>query len=75
MTALMTIITTDSIHIDTLDDLAAQVPYLARLGVSHVYLSPIYAARPESPHGYDIDRKVEIIADRGIDAEYLQQSQ
>jgi (1->4)-alpha-D-glucan 1-alpha-D-glucosylmutase len=38
----------------TLDDLAAQVPYLARLGVSHVYLSPIYAARPGSPHGYDI---------------------
>ena len=26
----------------------------ARLGISHVYLSPIYTARPESPHGYDI---------------------
>src|SRR5262245_31547133 len=38
----------------TLDDLAAQVPYIARLGVSHVYLSPIYTARPGSPHGYDI---------------------
>lgn len=38
----------------TLDDLAAQVPYIARLGVSHVYLSPIYMARPGSPHGYDI---------------------
>ena len=38
----------------TLDNLAAQVPYLARLGVSHVYLSPVYTARPESPHGYDI---------------------
>jgi malto-oligosyltrehalose synthase len=38
----------------TLDDLAAQVPYLAQLGVSHVYLSPIYAARPDSPHCYDI---------------------
>ena len=38
----------------TLDDLAAQVPYLARLGISHVYLSPIYSARPGSPHGYDI---------------------
>ena len=33
----------------TLDDLAAQVPYIARLGISHVYLSPIYAARPGSP--------------------------
>lgn len=38
----------------TLDDLAAQVPYMARLGISHVYLSPIYTARPGSPHGYDI---------------------
>jgi malto-oligosyltrehalose synthase len=38
----------------TLDDLAAQVPYLARLGVSDVYLSPIYTARPGSSHGYDI---------------------
>ena len=38
----------------TLDGLAAQVPYIARLGVSHVYLSPIYSARPGSPHGYDI---------------------
>ena len=38
----------------SLDDLAAQVPYIARLGVSHVYLSPIYMARPGSPHGYDI---------------------
>jgi malto-oligosyltrehalose synthase len=38
----------------TFDELAAQVPYIARLGISHVYLSPIYTARPGSPHGYDI---------------------
>jgi len=30
------------------------VPFLARLGISHLYLSPIYRSRPESPHGYDI---------------------
>ena len=30
------------------------VPYLARLGVSHVYASPIHKARPGSSHGYDI---------------------
>src|SRR5262249_36371101 len=30
------------------------VPYLARLGVSHVYLSPILQARPDSRHGYDV---------------------
>jgi (1->4)-alpha-D-glucan 1-alpha-D-glucosylmutase len=29
------------------------VPYLARLGVSHVYASPILSARPGSTHGYD----------------------
>ena len=30
------------------------VPYLAALGVSHVYLSPYFKARPGSAHGYDI---------------------
>src|SRR5439155_4314031 len=30
------------------------VPYLAALGVSHVYLSPYFKARPGSLHGYDI---------------------
>ena len=38
----------------TLNDLAEQVPYLADLGVTDIYLSPIYAARPGSAHGYDI---------------------
>jgi (1->4)-alpha-D-glucan 1-alpha-D-glucosylmutase len=35
-------------------DAAAIAPYLARLGVSHVYLSPIFKARPSSVHGYDV---------------------
>ncbi|PIU31726.1 MAG: malto-oligosyltrehalose synthase, partial [Syntrophobacteraceae bacterium CG07_land_8_20_14_0_80_61_8] len=30
------------------------VPYLADLGVSHVYASPLLMARPGSRHGYDI---------------------
>ncbi|MCG5516604.1 MULTISPECIES: malto-oligosyltrehalose synthase [unclassified Ectothiorhodospira] len=38
----------------TLDDAAAQVPYLARLGISHVYLSPCLQATPGSTHGYDV---------------------
>jgi malto-oligosyltrehalose synthase len=29
------------------------VPYLSRLGISHIYASPILAARPGSMHGYD----------------------
>jgi (1->4)-alpha-D-glucan 1-alpha-D-glucosylmutase len=30
------------------------VPYFHRLGISHLYLSPVLAARPGSPHGYDV---------------------
>ena len=32
----------------------AVAPYLERLGVSHLYLSPILAAKPGSLHGYDV---------------------
>jgi (1->4)-alpha-D-glucan 1-alpha-D-glucosylmutase len=38
----------------TLDDGAAQVPYLHKLGISHLYASPIFKAQPGSTHGYDI---------------------
>ena len=38
----------------TFKDATALVPYLARLGVSHVYCSPYLRARPGSRHGYDI---------------------
>ena len=37
-----------------LPDANALVPYLARLGVSHVYASPFLKARPGSMHGYDV---------------------
>jgi (1->4)-alpha-D-glucan 1-alpha-D-glucosylmutase len=30
------------------------VPYLADLGVSHLYLAPSFEARPGSTHGYDV---------------------
>ena len=33
---------------------ATLVPYLARLGISHLYLSPPFAAVPGSAHGYNI---------------------
>jgi (1->4)-alpha-D-glucan 1-alpha-D-glucosylmutase len=36
------------------DDATAIVPYLAALGVSHVYCSPYLRARAGSRHGYDI---------------------
>ena len=38
----------------TFADAAEQVPYLADLGVSHLYLSPILTAVPGSMHGYDV---------------------
>jgi (1->4)-alpha-D-glucan 1-alpha-D-glucosylmutase len=36
-----------------LDHAATLVPYLAELGISHLYLSPIFEAVPGSTHGYD----------------------
>jgi (1->4)-alpha-D-glucan 1-alpha-D-glucosylmutase len=33
---------------------ARLVPYFSALGISHVYASPILAARPGSMHGYDV---------------------
>lgn len=38
----------------TFDDGAALVPYLADLGISHVYASPILKARAGSTHCYDV---------------------
>ncbi len=38
----------------TLFDAAELVPYLAALGVTECYTSPVLAARPGSPHGYDV---------------------
>ncbi|MGF7233758.1 MAG: malto-oligosyltrehalose synthase [Frankia sp.] len=35
-------------------DAAATVGYLSRLGVTHVYCSPIMTATPGSTHGYDV---------------------
>ncbi|HKG48954.1 MAG TPA: malto-oligosyltrehalose synthase [Actinomycetales bacterium] len=36
------------------DDAAAQAEYLADLGVSHAYLSPVLQPAPGSSHGYDV---------------------
>lgn len=38
----------------TLDAAAAVVPYLAALGISHVYTSPSQQAQPGSTSGYDV---------------------
>lgn len=36
------------------DQATKLIPYLARLGISHLYASPYLKARPDSTHGYDI---------------------
>ena len=38
----------------TFADAEALVPWMERLGISHLYASPIAAARPGSQHGYDV---------------------
>jgi (1->4)-alpha-D-glucan 1-alpha-D-glucosylmutase len=38
----------------TFADAADLVPYWARLGVSHLYASPVFTSRKGSTHGYDI---------------------
>jgi (1->4)-alpha-D-glucan 1-alpha-D-glucosylmutase len=38
----------------TLHDARARIPYLKALGISHVYCSPVLAARRGSTHGYDV---------------------
>lgn len=37
----------------TLDDALPWLDYFARLGISHLYASPLLAAQPGSTHGYD----------------------
>ena len=52
------------------NEAAATAPYLARLGVSHVYLSPFFKARPGSPHGYDITDHAKLNPDLGSEEDY-----
>jgi (1->4)-alpha-D-glucan 1-alpha-D-glucosylmutase len=49
----------------TFDDAAALVPYLAGLGISHVYASPIMTARAGSTHGYDVTDPTRLNAELG----------
>lgn len=52
----------------TFADAAAQVPRLAALGVSHLYLSPSLEAVPGSSHGYDVVDPTRIRASLGGEA-------
>ena len=54
----------------TFADAARVVPYLARLGISHVYSSPILKARPGSMHGYDVTDHTRLNPELGTRAEF-----
>ncbi|MGP6172843.1 malto-oligosyltrehalose synthase [Corynebacterium sp. A21] len=49
----------------TFAEAAEVTPYLAELGVSHLYLSPILTAPPESNHNYDVIDPTEINPELG----------
>ena len=51
-----------------LDAAARILPYLAELGISHVYLSPCLQAAPGSRHGYDVTDPSRISEDLGGEA-------
>ena len=51
-------------------DAARIAPYLARLGISHAYVSPVFKARPGSTHGYDITDHSELNPELGTEADY-----
>ncbi|HMI57928.1 MAG TPA: malto-oligosyltrehalose synthase, partial [Gemmatimonadaceae bacterium] len=54
----------------TLDHARAIVPYLARLGVSHIYASPVLRSRPGSTHGYDVVDPTRLDPELGSDASW-----
>jgi (1->4)-alpha-D-glucan 1-alpha-D-glucosylmutase len=49
----------------TFRDVVPVLPYLKKLGVSHLYLSPIFACRAGSTHGYDVVEMNEINPELG----------
>ena len=49
----------------TLDAAGRILPYLAELGITHVYLSPCLQATPGSMHGYDVTDPARISDDLG----------
>jgi (1->4)-alpha-D-glucan 1-alpha-D-glucosylmutase len=46
------------------------IPYLTQLGISHLYLSPSFEARPGSTHGYDVTDPRRIREELGGEEEF-----
>ncbi len=54
----------------TFQDAAKIVDYLADLGITHVYASPILTARRGSGHGYDVTDPTRLNPELGTDADF-----
>ncbi|MDQ3693681.1 MAG: malto-oligosyltrehalose synthase [Chloroflexota bacterium] len=54
----------------TFTDAARIVPYLAKLGIGALYVSPFFKATPGSTHGYDVTDYLELNPELGGDAAY-----
>ena len=55
----------------TLADARARIPYLEQLGISHVYCSPVLAARAGSTHGYDVVDPTQVSPSLGGDEAFV----
>ncbi|MEX2598228.1 MAG: alpha-amylase family glycosyl hydrolase, partial [Dehalococcoidia bacterium] len=51
-------------------DAEAIVPYLCRLGATHLYASPIFEARPGSTHGYDVTNHGALNPELGTEVDF-----
>src|SRR5262249_17761628 len=54
----------------TIADVRAIVPYLESLGISHLYTSPLLAAKPGSTHGYDVRDHSSLNPEIGTEEEF-----
>ncbi len=55
----------------TFNDARNLIPYIASLGISHLYTSPVLAAREGSTHGYDIVDHNRLNPELGTEKEFL----
>src|SRR5690606_16879135 len=53
-----------------LDQVRELIPYLHRLGISDLYLSPLFQSREQSSHGYDVVDHSRIEPDFGDEAAF-----
>ncbi|MGB9471772.1 MAG: malto-oligosyltrehalose synthase [Candidatus Acidiferrum sp.] len=57
------------------EDAAGIAPYLAELGISHVYASPYLLARPGSKHGYDVTNHNALNGELGDEGAFAQMNE